>query len=305
MSNICIDERENIVFDISWHPSGNYIATVSADGMLKVFKRCIESDKNKFVEISKKQREYTLRRVEFSPSGDKIVTAGFDKNCVIYEFNPSLKEPLKTIGTLKGQDSEIKSARWSKDEKYIITTSRDKTIYVFESDSYDFIAVHSGHTADVKDAAISPDGKFIVSVSFDESVRVWETKEELGSLQVFTNHEGTVWSLAFDDKSSFITLGEDGKIILYKQENDSFVLQKELVLQNPLEPLYSAFFSDGKWFVAGSKTKIFVIDHDLSNIERTISINQKGDINSIKQNPSNHSEIAVANDDGTVVLVNL
>ena len=167
---------------------------------------------------------------------------------------------------------------------------------------------------------ISPNGKYIVSVSFDETVRVWETQEELGSLQVFSNHKGTVWSLAFSDKGSFITLGEDGKIILYDRidnnegekpnaekdnEDEAYQIQKELLLQKPLEPLYSAFYMDGKWFVAGSLVKIYVVSEDLSKIEREIPVKQLGDINSIKPNPSNHNEIAVANDDGSVVLVTI
>ena len=313
MEPILIDERENIVFDISWHPSGEYIATVGADGLLKVFHR---KDQNTFEEISRKKRDLTVRRVEFSPDGTKLAVAGFDKLVYIYSFDPTQKDCLLKVETLEGQDSEIKTARWSKDGKFIVTSSRDKTVYLYDMDIADFVAVHSGHTADVKDAMISPNGKYIVSVSFDESVRVWETKEELGSLQVFTSHEGTVWSLAFSETGSFITLGEDGKIILYdkiqkaenddsKDEDDAYQIKKELLLQKPLEPLYSAFHMDGKWYVAGSFVKIYVVSDDLSEIEKIIPVKQTGDINSIKPNPINHKEIAAANDDGSVVLVTI
>ena len=316
MEPILIDERDNIVFDISWHPSGEFIATVGADGFLKIFKR---ENQNKFSEICHIKRNLTVRRVEFSPDGTKLAAAGFDKLVYIYNFTPNEKDVLLKVGTLEGQDSEIKTARWSKDGKYIVTSSRDKTVYLYDLEIYDFIAVHSGHTADVKDAMISPNGKYIVSVSFDETVRVWETKEELGSLQIFSSHKGTVWSLAFSDKGSFITLGEDGKIILYDiiendAENDSkqtneedkaYQIKKELLLQKPLEPLYSAFYMDGKWYVAGSLVNIYVVSDDLSEIERIIPVKQLGDINSIKPNPANHKEIAVANDDGSVVLVTI
>ena len=300
--NILIDERDKAVFDIAWHPSGKYIATAGTEGILKIFER---KEENKFVEISSKTRELALRRLDFSPDGTKLLVAGFDKKVFVYAFLPKQDDHLKILSELDGQDSEIKSARWSKDGKYIITASRDKTVMIYDSSSYDFIVVHSGHTADVKDAMISPDMKYSISVSFDGTVRVWETKEELGSLQTFTNHSGTVWSLAFNEKGDFITLGEDGKIILYSLENDSYHIKAELPLQKDLEPLYSAFYCDGKWYVAGSMTKIFVVAEDLSSIERTIPIDQKGDINCIKVNPSNHKEVIVGNDDGTVLLVTI
>ena len=62
---------------------------------------------------------------------------------------------------------------------------------------------------------------------------------------------------------------------------------------------------DGKWYVAGSLVNIYVVSDDLSEIERIIPVKQLGDINSIKPNPANHKEIAVANDDGSVVLVTI
>jgi WD40 repeat protein len=302
--NILIDERDGAVFDVAWHPSGKYVATTGTDGILKIFRRN-DDDKNKFEEITVKKREFTLRRVDFSPDGSKLLVAGFDKKCVVYAFLPGQDAPLKILSELDEQESEIKSAHWSNDGKYIITASRDKTVFIYDAETYDFIAVHSGHMADVKDAMFSPDSKYAVSVSFDETVRVWESKEELGALQTFKSHAGTVWSLAFNENGDFITLGEDGKIILYSLEDDSYKIKGELLLQKELEPLYSAFFCEGKWYVAGSLTKIFVVDCDLSKIERVIPINQLGDINSIKVNPINHSEIMVGNDDGTVQLVTI
>lgn len=297
-----IEEREGIVFDACWHPSGKYLAVSAADGVLKIF----EYKDGKFNEIASKQRERTTRRCRFSPDGSKIVVAGFDENAIVYEFSPDKKEVLSTDGTLTGHDAEIKTARWSPNGELIVTSSRDKSVWVWDVSEYDFIAVHNEHTADVKDAMFSPDGKFIVSVSFDEKVKVWEAQEELGSLQTFSHHVGTVWSLAFNtDDNSFISLGEDGKIILYKLEKGAYQLAAELPLQGELEPLYTAYYHDHKWYVAGSQTKIFVVAEDLSKIIKTIPIPQMGDINCIAAKPDSPNLVVVGNDDGSVILVDI
>lgn len=297
-----IDEREGFIFDVCWHPSGNYIAVSGADGKLKIF----EQKENNFVEIVCKQRERAARRAQFSPNGTKIVVAGFDEHAIVYSFDPKLDGVLSEEATLSGQDAEIKTARWSPKADLIVTASRDKSVWVWDTEEYDFIAVHSEHTADVKDAMFSPDGKFIVSVSFDEKVKVWEAKEELGSLQTFSHHQGTVWSLAFNpNNGNFITLGEDGKIILYKLDKGSYQIAAELQLQGDLESLYTAYYLDGQWFVGGSQTKIFVVAEDLSKINRTIPIDQMGDINCIAAKPGFSNLVAVGNDDGTVSLFDI
>lgn len=150
-----IEERDGIVFDICWHPSGKYIAVSGADGVLKIF----ECKNEKFNEIASKQRERTTRRCIFSPDGTKIVVAGFDENAIVYHFNPEKSEVLITDGTLTRQDAEIKTARWSPNGELIVTSSRDKSVWVWEVSEYDFIAVHNEHTAYIKDAMFSPDGK--------------------------------------------------------------------------------------------------------------------------------------------------
>lgn len=76
-------------------------------------------------------------------------------------------------------------------------------------------------------------------------------------------------------------------------------------MQGELEPLYTAYYNDHKGFVAGSQTKIFVVDENLTNVLRTIPIPQMGDINCIAAKPDSQNLIAVGNDDGTVILVDI
>jgi len=302
MDSGLVEVRDCIILDVCWHPSGNFVAVVGSDGILRVWERT----NNGFNKVFENQRERSLRRVEWNPSGDKLVTAGFDSIGVVYSFCVEKVPVLSLIGTLKGQDSELKTARWSPNGDLIVTCSRDKSIWVWKASDLDFIAVHNEHSADVKDVAFSPDGKVIVSVSFDGTSKVWDPSQEFGALQTFTDHKGTVWSLGFNpENNDFVTVGEDGKAFHYILEGDSYTLSNFLELQAELESLYTVCFTRNCWLIAGSLRKIYVIDEDFENIVQILTVPQTGDINCIKVNPIDDQELAIGNDDGTVSLMRI
>ena len=297
-----IEEREKCIFDVCWHPSGDYIATVGADGVLNIYKRS-EDDNFSLVDSIKKTK--TLRRVEFDKKGERLAVAGFDSTISLYEFNEKEVKPLKIIAEFKDQTAEIKSARFSASGKYIASAARDKTLYVWDIEANDYI-VHNEHTQDVKDCRFSPDDKVVVSVSFDGLVKVWDPNQEFGSLQTFNKHANTVWSLNFNpNNNDLVTVGEDGKAILYRRKDDVYVVEKELSLQKDLECLYTVCCVNNYWIIAGSRTVIFVVDENLNGVIKEIRVDQVGDINSVAPDPKNNNTLAVANDDGTVVLIDI
>ena len=287
-----------MILDLSWHPTGKYLAVVGSDSFLRIF-----DGKN---EIFNKSRKRSVRRVEWSPDGSSLVTAGFDSKGVIYNFDPSATPVCKQAEILEGHDNEMKTARWSHDRTMIVTCSRDKSVWVWNASDGDCIAVHRGHGADVKDAMFSPDDQLIASVSFDGTLKIWVPTEEIGEIQSFEDHSGTVWSLAFNpNNSDIVTVGEDGKAMLYKKEGEKYELFKALELQKPLQPLYSVIFCDNNWIVAGSERLIFFIDEDFNGIQKSIKTNHIGDINACRPCPTQHNVLATGSDDGTVVLINV
>lgn len=296
-----VEERDGLILSLSWHPSGDYLAVVGSDGALKVWQMNVTPYKL----IFEKVRERSVRRVEWSPSGTRLVTAGFDSVAVVYRFTNETP-PFTEQMTLKEHSNELKTCRWSKDEKYLVTTSRDKLVCVWEVDSTDdpLNAVHSGHTADVKDAAFSSDATMLASVSFDGTLKLWDTESEISAVQSFSDHKGTVWSLAFNPKNDdIVTIGEDGKAILYSKSDDVYDKVRELELQKPGEPLYSIVYSGDGWIIAGSERKIFFVDEDLESVVKEIKSPQIGDVNCVALCPTNRGILAAGSDDGTVILL--
>jgi WD40 repeat protein len=144
-----------------------------------------------------------------------------------------------------------------------------------------------------------------VSASFDGTVRIWDATTENAAVQTLSNHKGTVWSVAFSTQTDdFVSIGEDGKIILYQKVEDVYTFQREIELQKYLDPLYSVVFCDGKWIVTGSDRILFWVDEEVRKVERSVESPQIGDVNCAVPCPANHALIALGSDDGTVVLLN-
>lgn len=301
-----IEERDAIVLDISWHPSGRYLASVGSDGFLHVFELSSELDNSK--QIFTDHRNRSVRRVEWSPDGKYLVTACFDSVGIIYQFDPVSNPVCKSIERLEGHDNEMKSARWSPDGNSIVTCSRDKSVWVWTASDGDCFAIHRGHTADVKDVCFSPDGSLIGSVSFDGTFKTWDPYDEGGEIQSFTEHEGTVWSLAFNpNNNDVVTIGEDGKAALYRKDGENYSHVRSIQLQKNLQPLYSVTYcSDSEnWIITGSERIIYFVDDDLQNIIHEVETDHIGDINCCRPCPIKPEILATCSDDGTVVLINV
>jgi WD40 repeat protein len=144
----------------------------------------------------------------------------------------------------------------------------------------------------------------IASASFDGTVKIWDALSEGAAVQTLADHRGTVWSLAFaQGTGDLVSIGEDGKALLYQKVGEVYALKRAVELQKYLEPLYSVVFCDGSWIVAGSERILFWLDEALESVERTLKSTQIGDINCLCPDPGDHSLLALGSDDGTVILL--
>jgi WD40 repeat protein len=76
-------------------------------------------------------------------------------------------------GFLEGHLSEVNSVTISGDESFFVSTSRDKTLRVWDIASKKCSLILDGHSKSVTCAVISSDASFVVSASDDCTLRVW------------------------------------------------------------------------------------------------------------------------------------
>ena len=101
-----------------------------------------------------------------------------------------------------GHTSEIYSAEFSRDGRYVLTASSDNPALVWEAKSGRQLYTISINNALVNLSSFSPDGKFVATVATDSTLSLWETIS--GKL---------VWSIKNNKKIINIQFSPDGKFI--------------------------------------------------------------------------------------------
>ena len=94
---------------------------------------------------------------------------------------------------LYGHTDEINFIEFSCDGQYVATGSDDKTVRIWDTQTYSQVGDPlTGHTDFVLSACFSPDGKLVASTSEDGTVRIWNARskshEQVG--ETFTGHLG-------------------------------------------------------------------------------------------------------------------
>ena len=78
------------------------------------------------------------------------------------------------LRNLNGHSSYVYSTCFSRDGKYIVSASNDKSIKIWDKETCNLISTLNGHSSFVKSVGISYDSKYIVSGSADKTVKLWD-----------------------------------------------------------------------------------------------------------------------------------
>jgi WD40 repeat protein/mono/diheme cytochrome c family protein len=138
----------------------------------------------------------------------------FDPNTVAQ----SLPDNTGEIDPLEAQSSAANAITFSRDGRFALFASSDKSVRLYDIDAGRDLRRFIGHTASVWAVAFSPDGKRALSGSADATVRLWdvETGREIKRL---TGHEALVTTVAFSpDGRKALSGGYDHNVILWDLE---------------------------------------------------------------------------------------
>jgi WD40 repeat protein len=229
-----------------------------------------------------------VRTAFFSPSGERVITAGHDKTARIWDartgnlllvldghqdavwyasFSPDGQRALtasldrtarmwdahsgKLLVELKGHQGGVLSAVFSPDGKRILTASQDETAILWDAGSGAPLVTLGGHAGPVEVARFSPDGALIVTVAlYDSKARLWDARSgEL--LRELDGHSGWVRDASFSaDGRRVVTASVDRIARLWDVTGAAAPVE----LRGHEKAVVSARFSaDGKRVVTASE----------------------------------------------------
>ena len=146
----------------------------------------------------------TVNRLAFSPDGEIIASASWDKTIKLWSRQGTL------LTTLKGHTDNVQDVAFSPDGEIIASASRDETIRLWSKQGI-LLATLEGHTLSISHLLFSPDGEIVASVSSDGTIKLWSRQGTL--LTTLEGHTGSVNDVAFSPDGEIIASASWDKTI--------------------------------------------------------------------------------------------
>ncbi|XP_064640504.1 WD repeat-containing protein 88-like [Lineus longissimus] len=219
-------DHHGIVTCCDYSSDGGLIVTGS-DLDFKV--RVWDARSGKVVKEMKDLHKSTITSCQFSPMNDRIVTTSMDKTTKFFDMKSE-----QTTLTLEGHINAISDASFSQDERWLATSSWDKTIQLWDISTGMYRSegpktLNKGHEGSVSCCSFSSNGMLLVSGSYDQSVVVWDIENYVQKLKL-QGHSDWVEDVAFSkDHNWIVTCSKDSTVRLWNIEHSEHI---PVVLEN-------------------------------------------------------------------------
>ncbi|CAI5759840.1 unnamed protein product [Candida verbasci] len=253
-----IKAHNDKVWNINSHPTLPLLATASTDKTSKIFKL---SSLQNFPQLTvlEDTHKRSIRAIEFKPtvknSADPsfvdlpaLALGSFDSTISIWgidepsnidlideseisnhevELLTNASNEWNLIAIIEGHENEIKSVSWNWSGKYLASCSRDKTIWIWETDSetleeFECICVLNDHGQDIKHVTWHPTKNILASSSYDDTIRIYkqdvDDDDHWSTIGILNGHEGTVWCSKFENPDS--PMSKENRIRLVSVSDD-------------------------------------------------------------------------------------
>lgn len=199
---------------ISVHPTKPYILTCSDDLTIKLW----NWDNNWKLEQTFEGHHHYIMSVCFNPKDpNTFASACLDRTIKIW----SLGSPTPNFTLLAHDAKGVNYVDYypQADKPYLITSSDDKTIKIWDYQTKSCVATLEGHLSNVSFAIFHPELPLIISGSEDGTVRFWNSNTF--KLEKSINYSlERVWCVGILEKSNLIAVGCDSGYVIIKLGNE-------------------------------------------------------------------------------------
>ena len=191
--------HDRAVWGVVFSPTGDRLASASADGTVRVHDVATGSEIRRLV-----AHEGAVYGVAFSPDGSLLATSSRDTTVRLWNTRGWQEEKR-----LEGHTGTVLSVRFAADGHTLLSTAADGTARIWRvADATELLAVTAG-TSRVFGAAFAPDHASFATAAEDGTARVWDLAT--GSLQSECVHPRRVNAVAFlGSRDKLATASGDG-----------------------------------------------------------------------------------------------
>jgi len=259
-----------IVKSFAFSPDYSTLASASFDGTVRLWDRSGALMKTFEIET-----DNILTRVRFHPDGKSFVVATGEKN--VFRTSVKLWDIEGTeIQRFAGHGSRITDASFSPDGEFIVSTSFDSTIRLWQTDQEKLVTSVQGHTDKVTSLTLSPDGKTLASSGQDGNIILWDWEGQV--LETLDSHSEAVNTTVFSPiEDTLLSASDDKTINVWKLNGE---LQKTLegheaeiksLSVSPDGKFWASVSEDGNvklWTSQGEFLKELTVDEGYADIVR-------------------------------------
>ncbi|CCH44704.1 Transcription initiation factor TFIID subunit 5 [Wickerhamomyces ciferrii] len=158
-----------------------------------------------------------LTTLEFNDDST-LVAGGFQDSYIkLWSLDGS---PLKSVlrsdqseentRKLIGHSGSIYGISFSPDNRYLLSSSEDRTTKLWSLDTYTPLVNYKGHNHPVWDVKFSPLGHYFATASHDQTARLWSC-DHIYPLRIFAGHLNDVDTVEFHPNSTYVFTGSSDK----------------------------------------------------------------------------------------------
>ncbi|KAF7966282.1 hypothetical protein HWV62_39247 [Athelia sp. TMB] len=235
------------VYAVAFSPDGQYMASGSADGSVRMW----NTETGDLAAPPFEGHTGSISSVAFSPDGQRIASGSVDKFVLVWNIHSG----VLVAGPFGGHTDSVTSVAFSPDGLCIASGSDDRSVRVWDIRSGTLvIGPFRGHTDCVTSVAFSPDGLCIASGSDDRSVQVLDIRSGTLVVGPFRGHTDCVTSVAFSPDGLCIASGSaDGSVRMWNTETGDLTAPP---FEGHTGSISSVAFSpDGQRIASGSYDK--------------------------------------------------
>lgn len=187
-----------------------------------------------------------------------------------FENNGEL-ESLNCINTQLAHEKDINCVAISPNDRFIATSSQDKTAKLWDSTELNLLGVFRGHRRGVWSVRFSPVDQIVATSAADSTIRLWNIND-LTCLKNFEGHDSSVLRIEFvSNGMQMISAGADGLLKLWTIKTSECI---QTLDKHDSRIWAMAMTRDEQAFYTGGSDSKLIRWHDVTE-EKKLEISKK------------------------------